>query len=131
MLRFDPEQRRRWPPVLHPLVRVHEETGARALYVGSQAMCVIGWTDDDSEALFQELLALATADRFVHTHAWRVGDLVLWDNRRVNHRGRPWDEANHVRDVRRTTVRGSIPTVVDGRAVNEYEAARAGGMPPR
>lgn len=122
---FDEEQRRRWPPVLHPLVRVHEETGAKALYVGSQAVRVIGWTEEESEALFRELLDMATADRFVHTHRWCVGDLVMWDNRRVNHRGLPWDENRYVRDIRRTTVKGSIPTVVEGRAVNEYDYAHS------
>lgn len=123
--KFDEEQRRRWPPVLHPLVRVHEETGEKALYVGSQAMRVIGWSEDDSEALFLELLDLATQDQFVYTHQWRVGDLVMWDNRRVNHRGRPWDEVKYVRDVRRTTVKGAIPTVIDGGPVNEFDYARS------
>ena len=123
--KFDEEQRRRWPPVLHPLVRVHEETGEKALYVGSQAMRVIGWSEEDSEALFQELLDLATRDTFIHTHPWRVGDLVMWDNRRVNHRGRPWNEEKYLRDVRRTTVKGAIPTVIDGRPVNEFEYARS------
>jgi alpha-ketoglutarate-dependent 2,4-dichlorophenoxyacetate dioxygenase len=122
---FDEEQRRRWPPVLHPLVRIHEETGEKALYVGSQAMRVIGWTEDDSEALFQELLQHATRDQFVHTHQWRVGDLVMWDNRRVNHRGRSWDEEQYVRDIRRTTVKGAIPTVINGEPVNEFEYARS------
>jgi len=123
--KFDEEQRRRWPPVLHPLVRVHEETGEKALYVGSQAMRVIGWSEDDSEALFQELLDLATQDQFVYTHQWCVGDLVMWDNRRVNHRGRPWDEEKYVRDVRRTTVKGAIPTVINGEPVNEFEYTRS------
>ena len=123
--KFDEEQRRRWPPVLHPLVRVHEETGEKTLYVGSQAMRVIGWSEDDSEALFLELLDLATQDQFVYTHQWRVGDLVMWDNRRVNHRGRPWDEVKYVRDVRRTTVKGAIPTVIDGGPVNEFDYARS------
>jgi alpha-ketoglutarate-dependent 2,4-dichlorophenoxyacetate dioxygenase len=60
----------------------------------------------------------------VHTHRWQVGDLVMWDNRRVNSRGRPWDERKYVRDVRRTTVKGTVPTVIDGRPVNEYAYAR-------
>jgi alpha-ketoglutarate-dependent 2,4-dichlorophenoxyacetate dioxygenase len=121
---FDEEERRRWPPVLHPLVRVHEETGEKAIYVGSQAVRVVGWSLEDSEALFTELLDLATRDCFVHTHRWQVGDLVMWDNRRVNHRGRSWDESKYVRDVRRTTVKGTVPTVIDGRPVNEYAYAR-------
>lgn len=122
---FDAKERKRWPPVFHPLVRVHEETGERALYVGSQAMRVVGWSDEASEALFDELIAFATQDRFVHTHKWTVGDLVMWDNRRVNHRGKPWDENNYVRDMRRTTVKGGIPTMMDGEPVNEYAYAHS------
>lgn len=116
--------RERWPPLPHPLVRVHEDTGRKALYVGSQAVTVIGWPEDKGAALIEELLAHATQPRFVYTHHWSVNDFVIWDNRRVNHRGRPWDEAKYARALHRCTTKGAIPTVVDGRPVNEYEEAR-------
>jgi len=121
---FDEAERRRWPPLLHPLVRVHEETGRKALYVGSQATRVIGWPLERGRALIGELLEFATQDRFVHTHRWSVHDFMIWDNRRVNHRGRPWDEEKFPRDLRRTTVKGEIPTMHDGAPVNEYEWAQ-------
>ena len=120
---FDEEERRRWPPLLHPLVRVHEETGCRALYVGSQATRVIGWPRERGEELIQELIEFATQDQFIYTHRWSVHDFMIWDNRRVNHRGRPWDEDKYPRDLRRTTVKGAIPTMEDGHPVNEYERA--------
>jgi alpha-ketoglutarate-dependent 2,4-dichlorophenoxyacetate dioxygenase len=122
---LSPEERAKWPPVHHAMVRVHEETGHKALYVGSQATCVVGWNEADSQALFAELMDFATQDRFVHTHRWRQGDLVCWDNRRVVHRQIPFDEAKYTRVVFRTTVRGSGPDVVDGKPLDEYARTRA------
>lgn len=122
--KFDEEQRKRWPPLKHPLVRVHEITGKKALYVGSQATHVVGWPVDKGVALIDELIEFATQDRFVYTHKWSRHDLVIWDNRRVNHRGRPWNEDIYKRDLRRTTVKGSIPTMIDDEPVNEYEQAQ-------
>lgn len=121
---FDEEDRKRWPPLLHPLVRIHEETGRKGLYVGSQATRVVGWPLEKGQALIKELLEFATQDRFVYTHGWSLHDFMIWDNRRVNHRGRPWDEKQYPRDLRRTTVKGEIPTMVDGVPVNEHEWAR-------
>lgn len=121
---FDEEERGRWPPLLHPLVRVHEETGRKAMYVGSQAIRVLGWQSEEGRALIEDLIEFATQDRFVHTHHWSLNDFVMWDNRRVNHRGRPWDEEKYPRDLRRTTVKGEIPTMMDGLPVNEYEWVR-------
>jgi alpha-ketoglutarate-dependent 2,4-dichlorophenoxyacetate dioxygenase len=54
--------------------------------------------------LIRNLIEHATQPRFVYTHRWSVGDLVIWDNRCTMHRGRPYDEANHRRDMRRATV---------------------------
>lgn len=122
---LSPEERAKWPPVQHPMVRVHEETGRKALYVGSQATCVVGWGAEDSQTLFTELMSFATQERFVHTHRWRQGDLVCWDNRRVVHRQVAFDEAKYPRVVVRTTVRGTGPDVIDGQPVDEYARARA------
>ena len=49
-------------------------------------------------------MEFATEGRFVHRHSWRVGDLVMWDNRCTMHRATPFDDALHRRDMRRTTV---------------------------
>ena len=122
--KFDAEQRKRWPPLQHPLVRVHEKTGRKALYVGSQATYVVGWPLDKGVALIEELIAYSSQERFIYTHKWTNGDLVIWDNQRVNHRGRSWDEEQYKRDLRRTTVKGSIPTMLRDKAVNEYEQSR-------
>ena len=122
---FDEEERSQWPPLSHPLVRVHEETGRKVLYLGSLATHVVGWPDEKGRALIEELLNHATQEQFVHTHKWNVNDFMMWDNRRVIHRGRPWDEEKFPRDLRRTTVKGTGPTMINGEAVNEYERAQS------
>ena len=122
--KFDEEQRKRWPPIMHPLVRYHEKTGRPALYVGSQATHVVGWPVKKGQELIDELIAFATQEQFVYTHTWHVNDFIIWDNQRVNHRGKPWDETKYLRDLRRTTVKGEIPTMIDDSPVNEYEVAR-------
>jgi alpha-ketoglutarate-dependent 2,4-dichlorophenoxyacetate dioxygenase len=53
--------------------------------------------------LLWELLEHATQRQFVHRHSWRVGDLVIWDNRATMHRGRPYDDMKHRRELRRVT----------------------------
>ncbi|MGH2398040.1 MAG: TauD/TfdA dioxygenase family protein, partial [bacterium] len=61
--------------------------------------------------LLRDLLGLATQPEFVYRHTWRAGDLVMWDNRAVLHRGRPWDARRYRRVMHRTTVAGEGPTV--------------------
>jgi alpha-ketoglutarate-dependent 2,4-dichlorophenoxyacetate dioxygenase len=53
----------------------------------------------------------ATQPRFTYRHEWRVGDMVLWDNRCTMHRARPYDDLTHRRDMRRSTVSDEINTV--------------------
>jgi alpha-ketoglutarate-dependent 2,4-dichlorophenoxyacetate dioxygenase len=119
------EDRERWPPIEHPVARIHEETGARALYVGSQVTSIRGLDDAASQALIDALVAHTTQDKFVYTHEWTVGELVIWDNRRALHRGRPWDEQSEARDVRRSSTEGSGPTSEGGLPIDEYARARA------
>jgi alpha-ketoglutarate-dependent 2,4-dichlorophenoxyacetate dioxygenase len=81
--------------------------------VGSHACEIAGMPPDEARALLRELLGLATGRKHVYTHRWTPGDLVMWDNRAVLHRGRPWDESRHRRVMRRTTVAGDGPTAPD------------------
>ncbi|MBT7268328.1 MAG: TauD/TfdA family dioxygenase [Rhodospirillaceae bacterium] len=118
---FTEQERKQWLPLPHPLVRRHEETGQKALYVGSQAEHIIGMPEEEGAALIAELIALTTQDQFTYTHPWTEGDLVIWDNRRVNHRGRPWQATEYPREIHRTTVKGTAPTVIDGKPIDEYE----------
>lgn len=100
---YTPEERTAWPSVKHPLVRVHPSSGRRTLYMGAHAGHVIGWPVPEGKLLLRDLMEHATERRFVHVHKWRVGDLVIWDNRCTLHRGRRYDDANEKRDLRRVT----------------------------
>ena len=61
--------------------------------------------------LLRELIEHATQREFVYRHPWKVGDLVMWDDRCTMHRGRPFDERRHVRDMHRTPVSDVLPTL--------------------
>ena len=83
------------PPevINHPVVVRHPETGRRALYVTpSFTRSILGLPDDDGEALLQHLFDHIAQPRFSWTHDWRVGDLVMWDNRCTMHRRDPFPE---------------------------------------
>ena len=101
---FSEEERAAMPPVRRPLVRLHKESGRKALYLASHADHIVGMEVPDGKMLLRELIEHCTQPQFVHTHTWEVGDLMIWDNRCTLHRGRPYDEANHRRDMRRATV---------------------------
>jgi alpha-ketoglutarate-dependent 2,4-dichlorophenoxyacetate dioxygenase len=58
----------------------------------------------------RDLTEFATKDRFVYSHTWRIGDLVVWDNRTTMHRARRFDRSE-IRDVRRTTLAGDVATI--------------------
>jgi alpha-ketoglutarate-dependent 2,4-dichlorophenoxyacetate dioxygenase len=107
---FDPEHERALPPVRQALVRVNPVNGRKSIYIGSHAWYIEGMDYDESRRLLDELLAHTTRPDRVHQHRWRQWDLVMWDNRCVLHRGRPWDAATHRRVMRRTTLAGEGPT---------------------
>ena len=110
-------------PVQQALVRTHPATGRKGLYLASHASRILGMAEAEGRALLDELTAFATRAEFTHAHRWRPKDLVIWDNRRVLHRGRPWRDLEHRRVMRRTTVAGAGPTAVDGRPVDEQGVA--------
>jgi alpha-ketoglutarate-dependent taurine dioxygenase len=78
---------------LRPLVKPHPVTGRKALFLGRHAYGVPGLSEASSEDLLDELLAFACQPPRVFAHRWRPGDLVIWDNRCVLHRARPYDYA--------------------------------------
>ncbi len=106
------EQKDEVPPVPHPLIRQNPVNGQKALYVGSHASHIFGRPVEEGRALLEELLDWATQPQFRYLHKWRPKDVVMWDNRCVLHRGRPWDYKFR-RVMRRTTVAGDGPTVSD------------------
>jgi alpha-ketoglutarate-dependent taurine dioxygenase len=91
----------------HPLVWTHR-SGRKSLVLGASADYVVGMDHDSGRALLAELLERATAPEKVYSHAWSVGDTVIWDNRGVLHRAAPYDPAS-AREMLRTTVLGDEP----------------------
>jgi alpha-ketoglutarate-dependent taurine dioxygenase len=100
----------RGQPVDHPLVRTHPETGIKSLYLGNHSSHILGWPVAEGRALLDELLAHATQPEFVHAHRWRLGDLVMWDNRCLLHRAvANFALDRHHRVLHRTVLRGTVP----------------------
>jgi taurine dioxygenase len=103
----DAEQRAA-PPVTHPLVRTHPETGERSLFLGMYCSRVVGMEPGAGRALLDGLLAHATQPRFVYTHRWQPGDLVFWDNRCLLHRAiANYDIGASRRVLQRLVVKGT------------------------
>ena len=107
---FSEEEKPRFKPVLQRLVRVHPSTGKKSIYLSSHAGRIVGWPEPEAKAFLMDLTEMATQREFTYSHQWQVGDLVMWDNQQTMHRARPFPE-NEPRDVRRTTLMGSAPTV--------------------
>jgi alpha-ketoglutarate-dependent 2,4-dichlorophenoxyacetate dioxygenase len=106
---FTEEERERFKPVRQRLVRTHPVTGRKSLYLSSHAGSIVGWPVPEARAFLRDLIEAATQREYVYPHKWRVGDLVMWDNRQTMHRARPFP-AHEPRDMRRTTLIGDGPT---------------------
>ena len=100
---FSPEEAELLKGAIHPLVRVNPRSGRRSLYLASHASRIIDWPVPEGRLLLRDLTEHATQPQFVYRHVWRVGDLVIWDNRATMHRGRPFDDAKERRELRRVT----------------------------
>lgn len=98
------------PPVDHPLVRTHPQTGAKALYLGNHSSHIQGLPEAEGKALLEALLEHATQRQFVYRHRWRIGDLVMWDNRCLLHRALAnYEMGSERRVLHRTVVKGTVP----------------------
>jgi alpha-ketoglutarate-dependent 2,4-dichlorophenoxyacetate dioxygenase len=104
---FTEQEKVAFAPVRRPLLRRIAESGRESLYIASHIGKVSGplgdMADADAEALVAELIAHATQRQFVYTHRWRVGDLVMWDNRCTMHRGTEYEDTRWPRDLQRAT----------------------------
>ena len=98
-----PEMREQFLGAPHPLVRT-SASGRKALYLGWHAVSIEGMGEEEGVALIDELYAFATQDRYVYSHKWRQGDLVIWDNRCTMHAATPYERTRYKRDCRRTTL---------------------------
>jgi len=100
---FSSQEQERLKGAVHPLVHTNARTQRRSLYLASHASRIIDWPLPEGRLLLRDLIEHATQARFVYRHVWRPGDLVIWDNRATMHRGRPFDDAKHRRELRRVT----------------------------
>jgi taurine dioxygenase len=98
------------PDVIHPLIRTHPADGRKALWVSTGTVKeVIGLPKPEGLALVDELVEWATQDRFVYRHKWRVGDVLMWDNRCTLHTGTLYDDTKYDRLMHRLWVKGDRP----------------------
>jgi alpha-ketoglutarate-dependent 2,4-dichlorophenoxyacetate dioxygenase len=100
---FSEEEREKLKGAVHPLVRINPRTQRRSLYLASHASHIIDWPIPEGRLLLRDLVEHATQPQFVYRHAWRGGDLLIWDNLATMHRGRPFDDARNRRELRRVT----------------------------
>jgi taurine dioxygenase len=98
------------PDVFHPLVRTHPADGRKALWPSTGTVIeVMGMPNPEGLDLVQELVDYATQDRFTYQHKWRVGDVLMWDNRCTLHTGTLFDDTKYIREMHRLWVRGDRP----------------------
>jgi taurine dioxygenase len=105
------DEMREFPDVFHPLIRRHPADGRKTIWGLSSTTPngIVGMPNPAGKDLIRKLLDFTTQERFVYSHKWRVGDILLWDNRCTLHRGTPFDKQRYVRLVHRTWVRGEAP----------------------
>ena len=94
---------------LRPLVKTHPVTGRKSLFIGRHAFRIPGLEDGEAEILLDDLLAFACRPPRTYRHSWQPGDVVIWDNRCVLHRARPYD-TSAARVLRHTRVAGDPET---------------------
>jgi len=104
---YTEEQKNAIPPVHWPIVRMHPGSKRKLLFIGVHARQIVGWPVAEGRMLLMDLLEHATQRDFVYSHKWRVGDLVVWDNRSTLHRGRRYNLSER-RELRRTTTEDTL-----------------------
>jgi alpha-ketoglutarate-dependent taurine dioxygenase len=103
------EQSAKVPPVAHPIVRTHPQTGRKAIFLGDHAESIEGMDYAEGRALIEELNEMITPHGRAYTHHWAPRQCLVWDNRCTLHRATGFDEANEIRVMRRCTIIGDKP----------------------
>ena len=110
---------------LRPLVKTHPITGRKSLFVGRHAYRIPGMDDEEAQGLLDDLVTFACRAPRTLTHRWRAGDVVIWDNRCVLHRARPYD-FSRPRTLRHVRVAGDPESELASTGRDE----RAGAFEP-
>jgi len=103
------EQKAKVPPIAHPIVRTHPETGRKAIFLGDHAEAIEGMDYDAGRALIEEINVTITPPERVYSHSWTPRQCMVWDNRCTLHRATGFDEARLKRVMRRCTINGDRP----------------------
>ncbi|MBT2134675.1 TauD/TfdA family dioxygenase [Croceibacterium sp. LX-88] len=106
----DEEMRKNYPRMTHPLVRT-SANGRRALYMGWHGVAIPGMPDDDAHRFLDDLYQFATQEKYIYSHKWRPGDMVVWDNRCTMHSATSFERYRYKRDLRRATINEYGPEV--------------------
>ncbi|MGB8630684.1 MAG: TauD/TfdA family dioxygenase [Xanthobacteraceae bacterium] len=104
-----PDQKAKVPPIAHPIVRTHPDTGRKAIFLGDHAEWIEGMDYEEGRALIEELNIMITPPARVYTHSWSSRQCMVWDNRCMLHRATGFDEARYKRVMRRCTINGDRP----------------------
>ncbi len=110
--RLNQEQKSKTPPVTHPIIRTHPETGRKSVFANPQhTIAIDGMDEAASDRILSDLFAHCARPEFVYRHKWRVGDLTFWDNRSVLHIADQsrLDDPGYIRHLHRTTIEGDAP----------------------
>jgi alpha-ketoglutarate-dependent 2,4-dichlorophenoxyacetate dioxygenase len=105
------EMRNAMPPARHPVVRTVADSGRESLYLGAHVTHIVDWQQPDSDEFIRAINGHIAAPQFRYVHRWRVGDLLVWDNRCTLHRATPYEVFQHKRDLRRATINEYGPEV--------------------
>jgi len=120
-MKISDEMRSAMPPARHPVVRTVPDSGRESLYLGAHVTHIVGWPQEESDQFIAAINGHIADPRFRYVHKWRVGDLVIWDNRCTLHRATPYKVFEHKRDMRRATINEYGP---------EVSSTTALGIPP-
>ena len=95
--------------VMHPIVRTHEDTGDKALFVNPGfTFAIENMSEEECEKLLKQLFKHSTKPELIYTHCWQPRDLLCWDNRTVMHQATQYD-SSYTRHMHRTTIEGTKP----------------------
>ncbi len=103
------EQRKATPPVDHPIVTRHPETGRKCVFLGDHAEYIVGMPYEEGRAWIEELNKVIVHADLTYQHRWQPGQLLVWDNRCLLHKATRYDAAAQSRIIRRCTVLGETP----------------------
>jgi taurine dioxygenase len=111
MMELAPESRARvLDSVTHPIVRTHPESGRKAIYINPiRIEGIPGMPEAEALALLADLLEHATQPKYQYRHQWRLGDLVMWDNRSLLHKANGDYDMNQLRYLYRVMLKGDMP----------------------